>query len=215
MPWARSRRRGAFDSGGEDVDTIRMRESTFGRCDRGCIDQIAAMPATNAREAKTALIGGTAAGVIAGVAMAIVLLVMTLLQGQDVWPVFKGAAAPFIGDAAMRPGFELGPVLLGTLAHLAVSIGWGILFGLLVYGMSKGATVIVGALFGIVVWLGMYYVVLPLVGLAEMARTTAVSFAVITHVIFGFALGLGFLPFQVPKPAALTRRRVETVPVGS
>ena len=77
---------------------------------------------------------------------------MALVKGIDPWQTaLKGAAAPLSGEAAMRPGFEAGPVLLGLVCHFAVSIGWGLLFGLVAYGVA----------WGIVVWLGMFYVVLP------------------------------------------------------
>ena len=160
------------------------------------------MAATNRAEAKSALKGGAAAGAIAGAVLTAFMIVMALVKGMDPWQTaLKGAAAPLLGDAAMRPGFELGPVLLGLVCHFAVSIGWGLLFGLIAYGLSKPMTMLAGALWGVVVWLGMFYVVLPLVGLADMARESPVSTAVIYHVFFGIALGAGFLPFQRRKHA--------------
>jgi hypothetical protein len=160
------------------------------------------MAATNRAEVKAALKGGAAAGAIAGAVLTAFMIVMAIVKGMDPWQTaLKGAAAPFIGDAAMRPGFELGPVLLGLVCHFAVSIGWGLLFGLLAYGLSKPMTMLAGALWGIVVWLGMFYVVLPLVGQGEMVRESPVITAVLYHVIFGIAVGAGFLPFQHRKHA--------------
>lgn len=163
------------------------------------------MAATNGREAKVALAGGAAAGAIAGAVLTIFMTVMALVKGLDVWSsVFKGASAPFFGEAATQPGFDLWPVVVGAICHFAVSIGWGLLFGLLFYGVSKPATVLAGALWGIVVWLGMFYVVLPVVGLGEMARQAPVLSGIIYHVVFGLAVGVGFLPFQQRKHAAHT-----------
>jgi hypothetical protein len=56
----------------------------------------------------------------------------------------------------------------------------------------------------------MYWLVLPLVGLAAMSESGANGIAVLNHVIFGLALGVGFLPFQVRKPFPRARTR-ETV----
>ncbi|HET6585494.1 MAG TPA: DUF6789 family protein [Nannocystaceae bacterium] len=171
------------------------------------------MTATNGREAKLALGGGAAAGAIAGAVLVAFMTVMSLVKGLDVWSsVFKGASAPFFGEAATQPGFDLWPVLVGALCHFAISIGWGMLFGLLFYGVSKPATVLAGALWGVVVWIGMFYVVLPIVGLREMAREAPVLAGVVYHVVFGLALGAGFLPFQHRKPTERTHHRGEHLP---
>jgi hypothetical protein len=124
-----------------------------------------------------------------------------------VWSGMKFAALPFLGERVMQPGFELGPVLLGVLCHFAVSVGWGILFGLIFYGVAKGATVAWGALWGVVVWLGMFYVVLPIVGAGQVAKMMPVPLALFEHVLFGLAVGLGFLPYQVPRGIPLEVRR--------
>lgn len=161
------------------------------------------MAATNGREARAALAGGAAAGAIAGAVLTAFMFVMALVKGLDPWQTsLKGAGAPFLGDAAMQPGFDLVPVLVGTLCHFAVSIGWGLLFGVIVYGWTRPMTMLAGAAWGIVVWLGMFYVVLPLVGQGEMTSQAKIGTAILYHVLFGIALGAGFLPFQ--------RRTVDT-----
>src|SRR5205823_1631571 len=95
-----------------------------------------------------ALGGGAVAGIIGGVVIAIALVVGALAKGQDVWPSFKGAAAPFLGERAMRPGFDGAAVLLGVICHFAVSIIWGVLFAAIFFGLSRGATVAAGAVWG-------------------------------------------------------------------
>lgn len=149
-----------------------------------------------------ALGGGVVAGVIGGVVIALVMLVAALAKGQDIWPGFKGAAAPFIGERAMQPGFDAGAVVLGVVCHFAVSIVWGVLFAAVFYGLSRGATVAAGVLWGVVVWLGMFYIVLPIAGLPQVARSEPIAMAIISHVIFGLSVAIGFLPFQHPRPHA-------------
>jgi hypothetical protein len=146
--------------------------------------------------------GGAAAGVLGGVFIAAILVVMNLMQGRGFWAAFKGAGAPFLGERAMQPGFDAVAVLVGALCHFAISIGWGILFAALVYGVSRGATVALGIAWGVVVWLGMYYVVLPLAGLGEMASASPVGLAVLNHLVFGLGVGLGFAPYQPRIPHA-------------
>jgi hypothetical protein len=143
-----------------------------------------------------ALAGGAVAGVVGGIVLALATLVIGVALGIDVWSMLKGAAAPFFHERALQPGFDAPVVVLGAACHFAVSIIWGVLFGALCYGLSRPATVLAGAGWGLVVWAGMSYVVLPLVGLGAMARATPTGVAIVQHVLFGLAVGLAFLPFQ-------------------
>jgi len=140
--------------------------------------------------------GGIVAGLVSGVFLSAMNTAMMLARRGDVWSGLKGAGMPFLGERAAQPGFDAGAVLVGFLSHLAVSATWGLLFGVLFYGFSKGLTVVLGALWGIVVWLAMYYVVLPLVGLSAIARSVPVGSAIFFHVLFGLVVGIAFLPFQ-------------------
>jgi hypothetical protein len=56
----------------------------------------------------------------------------------------------------------------------------------------------------------MYYVVLPIVGLAEMASSAPVWRAALYHVVFGVAVALAFLPYQ-----RRVIRRVPAIPGGT
>lgn len=157
--------------------------------------------------ARDAIGGGISAGLVAGLVLWIVLMVLTAAQGGTVWSVMKGAAAPFIGTEAGSPQFAWGPVLLGTLVHFAISAAWGAFFGVLAYGLTRGATVLAGIGWGLVVWLVMYYVVLPLAGLGAVVASSPVMMAILTHLIFGLALGLAFLPYQRRVPGRPLRRQ--------
>jgi hypothetical protein len=152
--------------------------------------------------------GGLVAGLVAGLILSGLLVVSMLIQGMDPWLAIKGTSAPFLGERALQPGYDAYPVVLGAVLHLAISILWGLGFGVLFYGLSKGGTLLVGALWGVVVWLVMYYAVLPLAGLAEMTEEAPMWRAVVYHVFFGLLLALAFLPFQrrvvrrAPSPTA-------------
>lgn len=156
------------------------------------------MHSTALAERGRALKGGIVGGIVGGILVSLYMLIGRLGAGGDVWQVFKGAGAVFLGERALSPGFDAYAVLIGALSHFAVSITWGVLFGLLVFGLSRAATLAAGLAFGLVVWLGMFYVLLPLVGLGEFAASTSVLAAIVQHLVFGVGLALGFLPFQVP-----------------
>jgi hypothetical protein len=133
-----------------------------------------------------------AEGVMAGILGALVLAaLMVAAHGTDrLWTALKLAAYPFLGDRVMRPAFDARAVLLGVACHLAVGIVWGVLFALLVDGFSRTATVLLGAFWGVVVWLVMFVAVVPLLAppLAEGGGAIGNLFM---HVVFGLSLGIG------------------------
>ena len=76
-------------------------------------------------------LGGAIAGLIGGLAMALVGAIISASVGGDIWLEAKQIAAVVYGSAvAAQPGFEAGPVLVGTLLHLLVSTVLGALFGI-------------------------------------------------------------------------------------
>jgi hypothetical protein len=142
--------------------------------------------------------GGAIAGVAGGIVIAIVLLVPVLLRGGEVWPGLKSAAAPVLGARALAPGFDGAAVALGITCHLAVAIVWGIAFALLAAGMSRRATLLFGAFWGLVVWFGMHGIVLPVWHLGALERAPLIP-ELIAHVAFGLAVAAAYLPFQRPR----------------
>jgi len=139
---------------------------------------------------------GTLAGLTAGLFLTVLMTILAAIGNKDIWYGMKGAAAPFLGHAAMRPGFDFGPVLLGLLCHFAISAVWGALFGLAFYGLSRGLTMLAGIAWGFVVWIGMYYLVLPLVGLSHMRDDAPVGRAIAFHLFYGIILAATFLAYR-------------------
>ena len=166
-----------------------------------------------ARGRLAALWGGTVAGILGGLAVIGFTAIADYARGRDLWAGLKLAAYPFLRDRAMAPGFEVGALLQGITAHLGVSVIWGVLFGLFAYGMSRSATVSFGVIWGILVWIGMFYFVLPLASSSMLTRGMPAAIAVGQHLVFGLFTGLGFLPYQrtIPRRPVWARR----LPVGA
>jgi hypothetical protein len=121
---------------------------------------------------------------------------MTIVHSApERWVVFKVAAYPFLGRRVLVPRFDGPAVALGVISHLLVSVTWGVLFALLVHGLSRRATVWLGALWGLVVWLGMFFVVLPVLAPALSAGGYSPG-VILSEVAFGLAIGIAFAPYQ-------------------
>jgi len=159
-------------------------------------------------EAKTALVGGLVAGLVAAILNDLMTIIRGVAGHEDFWGHLKFAAYPFIGERATHPGLDGPAVVAGLLSGLLVSVTWAVLFAFLVFGLARGATVVAGLLWGLVVWIGMFYVVLPIVGLGDVARSMPVGEAIFTHILFGLIVALAFLPFQVRHTRADVSRPV-------
>ncbi len=158
------------------------------------------MAIRNKQQATVAIEGGLVAGLVGGLVLTIYMLIGAVVQTHDVWATLKGAAAPILGTRAFQPGFDAAALLVGLVCHFLVAAVWGGLFGVLFYGISRNATLWSGVLWGIVTWIGMYYIVLPLVGMGDVAMSVPIAPAIVSHMIFGIAVALGFLPYQRHEP---------------
>ena len=89
------------------------------------------------RENRTrAAMGGMFAGIVGGVALTVFNVGMNLARGHDVWAGLKFAGMPLLGARAGSPGLDMLAIVIGLSAHFAVSIAWGLLFGLVFEALS-------------------------------------------------------------------------------
>jgi hypothetical protein len=142
-------------------------------------------------------LGGAIAGLAGGVAMAVVAALLSASMGQDIWHEPKRIAAMIYGPAALAStGFDPGPVLLGTLIHLLVSALLGALFGIVTRRGLRltsdfGTPVMAGLVYGLLIWMAAYFVVLPLLNPA-LLDVYQPAF-IIKHVAYGVVLGLVYM----------------------
>jgi hypothetical protein len=161
---------------------------------------------------RQAVTGGIVAGVAGSITLALVRLllgttffwIVTRIVGSAeryparmarglIWATLKLPAFPFVGERALTPGFDAGVVLLGMLNHLALSIVWGILFGLVAHGRTRGATLALGVIWGALMWLVNYNILLPLLGAGVLGGRPGV---LVQFIPYGLAMAIAFLLWQ-------------------
>src|SRR6476620_5863357 len=112
-------------------------------------------------------LGGAVAGFLAGTVMVILSPVLSLLSGISVWTPPKLIAATWFGPAvANTPDFDVGPVLVGTATHFAISIVLGLVFGIVFHRWLHlttdfGTPILVGLCYGLLIFLLGYAFFLP------------------------------------------------------
>lgn len=165
------------------------------------------MDRTPQTRAHNTIVGGVVAGSIAAAALTAMMTIMSLARGNDPWYGMKGAAAPLIGERAMGGGFDFAAVSLGLTCHLLVSMAWGLGFAFLFDGMRKGVTLVAGLVWGFVVWIGMFYIVLPMVGLAQMTVEAPVGRTIAYHLFFGLAVAASYVGWETEDDLHADQRR--------
>ncbi len=156
------------------------------------------------------LLRGVIVGLTGGVLMAMFDMVAsaTYLQMGLFTPLYA-IAVPLIGQqpllTSMTDGvFYLapGPALLGLVVHLLWSALWGLIFGLLArrLHLTGGRAIISGLVYGVLVMLVMFFVVLPIVGASHLLQLLGGwSFSLtIAHALF-YGLPLGLWPVLQPQ----------------
>lgn len=132
-----------------------------------------------------AAVDGLLAGVIAGLAMAITLLVASLVYGRSLMEA----------QSLISVGVTAEPTL-GLLSHLAVSGVYGIVFGLMDYlilgkwlkQVSLGSSALLGLIYGVILWFIAVFFLLP--GSISPMQSLPMSLLLIAHLVYGLVLGL-------------------------
>ena len=153
-----------------------------------------ALPAQTNKLPSMLWVSGALAGLGGGIAMALIAAMISLVVGQDLWLEAKQIAAFLYGPAmASQSGFVAGPVLVGSLIHLVISAALGAVFGVL-FGRvlhlptDIGVPLLSGIIYGMLIWVLAYFIVLPLAN-STLEATYAPAF-IIQHLVYGGVTGL-------------------------
>jgi len=131
-----------------------------------------------------AAVNGLFGGMVAGVGMAVALVITGLITGSSALTTL----------ARFDPATN-GKALTGTLAHLAVSGTYGLIFGLIWNTAirlmrahpSLWQSILAGAGYGLLLWLGAHFILLP--GTRSPLSEIAIWQFLSSHLIYGLLLG--------------------------
>jgi uncharacterized membrane protein YagU involved in acid resistance len=156
-------------------------------------------------------IAGAVSGLIGGVAMAVVGALIATAMSTDIWLTPERIAALVFGPvAAATPGFDAAPVIVGSLLHLALSALFGAVYALLISKVLRvtteyGAPVVGGLVYGLLIWLVAYFIVLPVLN-PLLLDVYAPSF-IIQNLVYGTVLGLVYMVVRPETYSYFVRSR--------
>jgi hypothetical protein len=138
---------------------------------------------------------GVIGGLVGGIAMAMIMMVVTAVKGMGFFKPVYLIAATFHQTWAMQTGFALGPALVGAMLHMMLSIIFVLVFVAVLAMVARtgaGAPlwVIAGMVWGVIVLVVNQYIVLPIVDPAMATATNGLLFWwVVAHLMYGLVLG--------------------------
>ena len=128
-------------------------------------------------------------GILAGLAMAIVAMMTTAILGMGLWAMPSMIAGLILGpSAAMSAG--VGVILIGLMLHMLFSMMFGVIYAAAV-NLGTHEYLITGAALGIALWFVNFHLMGRFIPAAQfMAAHEPNWLAIMTHLIFGLALGV-------------------------
>jgi hypothetical protein len=131
---------------------------------------------------------GLLAGLIATVVLSALMIAKTvwgILPAFSVIAILAGVGHGYLGLPATPA--------VGWIAHLIVGvIVWGLLFAALAERLPGRSAVAKGLVFGVLAWLAMMLLLMPLAGAGVFALDRGIEATVATlalHLVYGFVLG--------------------------
>lgn len=140
---------------------------------------------------------GAVAGLSGAFVMGLLAMIVAAASGEGFFAPMRLVAGTFLGLGALSAGF--GAILLGIVTHLAVGLGYGVIFAaILGEETGPGMRFVAGLLYGMAIFIVMTLFIMPLVDMLMATRIDVLWFLVY-HLVYGFTLAL-------VVPAARARR---------
>jgi len=130
--------------------------------------------------------------------MMLEMLLVPVFLGGSPWGPPRMIAAIGMGQGVLTPPdtFALVPMLVAMAIHFMLSMVLAVLLALIVSRMGMGMAVLVGAAFGLVVYLVNFYALTAFFPWFAMARNWVSIFA---HVMFGAVAAWSYMWLQNPR----------------
>ena len=130
------------------------------------------------------------AAIVAGIVFMMLEMVMVaVFLGQSPWGPPRMIAAIGMGKGVLPPPatFDIGIMMVAMLIHLGLSVILAFAFAFIARGRTVGMSTLLGAVFGLVVYLVTFYGMTAVFPWFAMGRGWI---AIVSHVAYGAVLGL-------------------------
>ena len=145
-------------------------------------------------ESKLSVRAGLIAGIAGSLSIMVVVAGILVLNGRDIF-----AAARLIATVVYGPdaAFGVAPIIVGTLVHLITGGTFGAVLARFIPCLPRAFWIVVGLMYGIVVWLISSFIILPVVAPPMIAADANNNILLLAHVVYGLVLGVAGATYQL------------------
>lgn len=133
---------------------------------------------------------------IGGAVLAFTMVIPAAGNAHRIWPGTQFAAYPFIGNQVFEPGFQMGPLLIGTVVHFVISFGWALVFTFAVRTRTRAQTMWLSIPFGLLVWAVMHHVVLRVLDAQNVLAMIHPLLGIAQHLAFAVSIAATLVLLQ-------------------
>ncbi len=146
-----------------------------------------------------------AAIIAAAVFMMMEMIMVAVFKGASPWGPPRMIAAIGMGKGVLPPPatFDIGIMMVAMLIHFVVSIVLALIFGLIAKGRSVGSAVLIGAVFGLVLYFVNFYGMTSVFPWFAQARGWI---TMVSHIAYGAVLGWVYASFASKYSAVAVTR---------
>jgi uncharacterized membrane protein YagU involved in acid resistance len=132
-------------------------------------------------------------GVIAGFFFALLMMILIpLFMGESAWTPVRMVAAIVMGERALESttaAFDTSLAIVALFVHFALSILYAVILAYLIYRLETASALLVGALFGLTLYVINFYAFTGLFAWFAVGRNWI---SVVAHLTFGLMLAFAY-----------------------
>ncbi len=145
-------------------------------------------------ESKLSVRAGLVAGIAGSLSIMVVVAAILVFNGRDIFTAARLIATVVYGPEA---AFGVAPIIVGTLVHLITGGVFGSIFAWFSPFLPRGFWIVVGLMYGLVVWLISSFIILPVVAPPMVAADANKNVLLVAHVVYGLVLGIAGATYQL------------------
>ncbi len=145
---------------------------------------------------------GLVAGLIGGIAMAMVVMLVSAVMGMGFWAMPQMISGLVLGSQAAMAGGATA-ILVGLVVHMMLSAVYGLIYAWIVNAVTHEFW-LTGIAFGIVLWVVNFYGFGSFWPAAAMMQKEPLMLAIVSHAIFGLVTAGVAVGFAGGQPRVRT-----------
>ncbi|MCO6450685.1 MAG: hypothetical protein J5I90_07825 [Caldilineales bacterium] len=142
---------------------------------------------------------GIPAGILAGLVMAVFMMVLASLFGEGGIAWLQTIAATFMGAAAYLPASQTTAIVVGTSTHLLICIGLGVLYAASQDRLPWRETLVVALFYSFTIWVVASFILADWINPAILVFNRT-WWGFLAHLMFGTTLAIFATRFGAPTP---------------